>query len=185
MQERMIGNFKISAFLIVFILFFSCNKQNCLKNDEAKELIIKNINILIDSIESFDSSKIPISPVSIKDFKNYKTVKIEKMRIGIIDSVLVRTDDLELNNQMDYIKFNLQNKDLINFKSNYKINIVKVNNYDINVLFVSFSNFLIKDNNAEITVKKVIGISMIKEIYFFKKEKGIWLFSKKKLIGMG
>ena len=83
------------------------------------------------------------------------------------------------------IKINLCYCDLINFKSDYQIKIVKINNYDTNVLFVNFFNFKIKNNKASIEVKKKIGISMVHHKYYFEKENDIWVFKKKVLLGMG
>lgn len=172
----MIGNYKIVA-ILVLILFCSCKKQD--DKEKGRELITQNINILIDSIECFDMSKMPVSNVSLKDFKSYKPVKIEQITVGLLDSILIES------NEKDFSDFNLQKSDLVNFKSEYKINIVKVNNYDINVLFVRFSNFIINEKEASIDVKKNIGISMIKNRYYFKKENDVWVFKKKEFLGMG
>jgi hypothetical protein len=179
----MIQNFKISI-IIVLVLFCSCKKQE--DKDIGRELITQNINILIDSIESFDTSKMPEPNVSLKDFKNYKPIKIEQISVGLLDSILIDNDENpQITNQEKFLKFNLQKSDLVNFKSEYKINIVKVNNYDTNILFVRFSNFQMNKNEANIEVKMNIGISMIKNRYYFKKENDVWVFKKKKLLGMG
>ena len=74
---------------------------------------------------------------------------------------------------------------MTNFKSKYTIKIVKLNNYDTTILFVRFSNFQINESDANITVKKVIGISMIKERYYFIKQNDIWVFKKKEILGLG
>lgn len=163
---------KINALFVLFsLMFFSSCKQE-IKIDSGRELIIQNINVLLDSVERFDTSKMPTS----EEFKN---VKIEQIKIGLIDSVLVQ-------NIKDYnSSFIINRNDLVNFKSNYKIEIVKVNNYDINFLFVSFSNFKIHNDEATIDVKKVIGISMTKDRYFFKNENGHWVFISKENIGLG
>lgn len=179
----MIGNFKIVV-IMVFILFCSCKKQN--KEVVGRELINQNINILLDSIESFDVSKMRVKQVSIKDFKNYKPVIIEQIKIGLLDSILIEDDkNLKILNQEKLLKFNLQKSDLINFKSEYKISIVKVNNYDTNILFVRFSNFNIGHDKASIEVTKIIGISMLSNKYYFEKQNGIWVFKKKEFLGMG
>ncbi len=163
--------------VIIFVLFCSCKKQDSM--DIGREFITQNINILIDSINHFDISKMPVSEVSRKDFKNYKPIKIEQITVGLLDSILIE------NNEKEFLDFNLQKSELINFKSEYEINIVKVNNYDTNVLFVRFSNFQIIENEASINVKMNIGISMIKNRYYFKKENDVWVFKKKKFLGMG
>lgn len=166
------------------ILFCSCK----IRDDKVigKELIIQNINVLLDSIECFDTSKMSVTKVSQKDFKNYKPVKTEQITIGLLDSILIEKNErLKEINQKKFLKFNLQKSDLLNFNSDYKINIVKVNNYDNNILFVKFSNFQISEDEASIIVKKNIGISMIKNRYYFKKQNGIWVFKKKEFLGMG
>jgi hypothetical protein len=179
----MIGNFKILG-IIIILLLCSCKKQNGMV-ENGRELIKQNINVLIDSIDIFDTSKMPISKVSKKDFKNYKPIKIEQIRVGLLDSILVKDVDLKTDVQTNYLKFNLQTKDLINLKSKYKIIIVKVNNYDTNFLFVNFFNFKIQGNKASIEVKKNIGISMLHHKYYFEKGNGVWVFKKKELLGMG
>lgn len=172
------GKLKI---LILFCLFWSCKNKNdldninknVLNNKTGKEFITQNINFLIDSVERFDMRKIP-RPEKFKD------IKIEKFKIGLLDSILI-----ENKQGTGFLKFNLDTNNLINFKSEYEINIVKVNNYDINILFVRFSNFKIEKDSASIDVKKTIGISMIKDRYYFKKENNMWIMKKKKWLSMG
>lgn len=178
MQQEMVGKLKI---IILFFLFLSCKNKNDLENvrqdvqysKRGKEFVSQNINTLIDSVERFDMSKIPRS-------NKFKDVKIEKLKIGLLDSVLV-----ENKQGTGFLQFTLATKDLINFKSEYDISIVKINNYDINTLFVRFSNFKIEKDFVSIDVKKNIGISMIKNRYYFKKENNIWIFKDKKLLGIG
>lgn len=170
----MVGKLKILVLLFIF-LFGSCKKQNNLAIN-GKQIITQNINILIDSIEGFDMSKIPRP-------EKFKKIKIEKFTVGLLDSILIV--DNQLDGEMVYNRFNLEKQDLINFKSDYKIKIVKINNYDTNILFVNFFNFKIQDNKASIEVKKKIGISMVHHKYYFEKENDIWVFKKKVLLGMG
>ncbi|WP_123955366.1 hypothetical protein [Flavobacterium cheongpyeongense] len=178
----MIGNFKVLR-IVIILLLLGCKKQN--ETEDSRKLITQNINVLIDSVESFDISKMPVSSVSHKDFKNYKPLKVKQMTIGLLDSILVKENKLNKNNETNYLRFNLQKEDLVNFKSHYKIEIVKVNNYDTNVLFVSFFNFSMKGNKSSIEVKKRIGISMIHHKYYFEKENDTWVFKKKEFFGMG
>lgn len=104
----------------------------------------------------------------------------------MLDSVFIENDEsFNFINQKKSFRFKLQESDLVNFKTNYTIKLVKVNNYDNNILFVNFSNFYMTDNEANIDVKKNIGISMIKERYYFIKRNAIWVFKKKELLGMG
>jgi len=73
----MIGNIKFLGLFL--IIFFSCSRRDN-NVDIGRELIYQNINILIDSIEQFDSDLMPVSHVSTKDFKNYKPVKNKKWK---------------------------------------------------------------------------------------------------------
>lgn len=166
----MLRNLNVLFLFFNLILFLCCKHE--IKVDRGRELITQNLNILIDSVESFDTSKFPVS-------EEFKDVKVEKIKIGLIDSVVVQ-------NMKEYnTSFLINRNDLVNFKSDYEIEIVKVNNYDINFLFVSFSNFKVDKDKASIDVKKVIGISMITDRYFFKNDNGHWVFIIKKNIGMG
>ncbi|WP_163408690.1 hypothetical protein [Flavobacterium ajazii] len=175
----MTGNFKIIG-IIFLLLLFNCKKnENNLIIEDGKKLVEQNINVLLDSIESFDISKIKVPPVSLKDFKNYKPIKTEQLRIKLLDSVLVKKQG------KGFFEFNLDEKCLINLKSKYKTNIVKLNNHSGNVLFVSFFNFWIKNNIGVIEVKKTIGISMSHDKYYFKKKNDKWIFIRKELLNMG
>jgi hypothetical protein len=182
MQQYMIGNFNTLTILIILLLL-GCKKPN--EELENRRLIRQNINVLIDSVESFDISKMPVSSVSRKDFKNFRPVKLKPMRICLLDSILAKEDRLKTNDGIKYLRFNLNKEDLVNFKSNYKIMIVKVNNYDPNILFVRLSNLIIQENKASIEVKKVLGISMLHNKYYFEKENGVWIFKKKEFLSMG
>lgn len=173
--------------ITIILLFIICSCKNELKTNSKNGLnthrervfITQNINSLIDSVESFDTSLIPPS-------KKFKDLKVEKITIGLLDSVFIENDEnFNYINQKKSFKFKLQESDLVNFKTNYTIKLVKVNNYDTNILFVNFSNFYMTDNEANIDVKKNIGISMIKERYYFIKRNAIWVFKKKELLGMG
>ncbi|RTZ01459.1 hypothetical protein EKM02_05505 [Flavobacterium sp. RSP49] len=179
MQQEMDGKLKMIV-LMAFVLFCSCKKQNNIKNN-GKELIVQNINILIDSVEYFDMSKVPRP-------EKFKNIKIEKITVGLLDSILIEKIDFNKSkkiNKTSFLQFNIKDSDLVDFRSDYKINIVKINNYDINILFVRFSNLTINENEASVIVTKVIGISMIKNRYYFKNKKGVWVFIRKELLGMG
>ncbi|MBP4142829.1 hypothetical protein J3S90_13560 [Flavobacterium sp. P4023] len=163
---------KFNPLFVLFSLMFFLSCKQEIKVDSGRELIIQNINVLLDSVERFDTSKMPTP----EEFEN---VKIEQIKIGLIDSVLVQ-------NIKDYnSSFIINRNDLVNFKSNYKIEIVKLNNDDVNFLFVSFLNFKVDKYKATIDVKKVIGIAMTKDRYYFTKENGHWVFVRKKNIGIG
>ncbi|WP_316633062.1 hypothetical protein [uncultured Flavobacterium sp.] len=177
----MIGNFKIIGIIFLFLIF-SCKKQNGAIED-GRELITENINVLLDSVEFFDTSRMPVSSVSLKDFKKYKPVKIKQIKIGLLDSIT--NENLTSNEKSKFVKFNIGKNEIFNFRSKYIIEILKINNYDSNILFVKFSNFRIENNLANIEVKKVSGISMTHHKYYFKKKNGRWVFIKKELLGIG
>lgn len=179
----MIGNFKY--IIIITMIAFSCRREeNSIK--VGKSIISQNINILIDSIERFDVNFINVKQVSTKkEFPNMHVIKNKKLKIYVIDSVTYEKNFAIDSFQKEILKFIINKNDLINFKSNYNINIVKINNYDSNVLFVKFSNFKLTNDKASIEVKMTIGISMIKNIYHFKKVNNIWLFDRKEFLEMG
>ncbi|CCB70211.1 hypothetical protein [Flavobacterium branchiophilum] len=175
---EMDGKYKIILLILLFLSICNCKNQVKTENS-GKELIIQNINFLIDSVERFDMSKIPVS-------EKFKDIKIEKITVGILDSVLIDNEgNLNKINPLKYSKFKMCPNDLVKFKSEYKIKLVKINNYDSNILFVKFSNLKIENNEATIDVKKNIGISMIKERYYFVRKNNFWLFKKKILTGSG
>ncbi len=178
------GIFKKLVFIIMFLAFLGCKKgelqlhEDKLRADklhedklivEARNFINENCNILIDSINQFD----------IKSLN--KKSKSPKLTIALIDTVSYRG----FLNPNKFLKFKLQKTDLVNFKSAYMLKLVKANTYDSDVLFVIFSDFKMEKDYAYIGVKKVIGISMINETYYFKKENGKWVFKNKTLINMG
>ncbi len=162
---------------LVVTLFCFCNNHK--KNDQiGKELISQNINILLDSIEHFDLRE-------IKRPKKFQKNKIEKIKVGLLDSIIIDKSNLQESKNISFVKFNIIEEDLSKYKSDYVIKIVKINNYDTNTLFVRFSNFEIINNTACITVKKVIGLSMVKNVYYFKRINSIWKFQKKEFLELG
>lgn len=163
--------------LLVSVLFLNCEKKtnrnvkaDVLKKKEAKEFVIENINILIDSVEGFDMSKYP----------KFRKLKIEKFKISLADSIIT-----EKNSFGSFFNFRLDKKILENYKSDYEIKLVQNYKEDIRYLFIQFSNFTIDDNVAEISVKKKIGISMVKDRYYFQKKNNKWILKKKQLLSMG
>lgn len=169
------GIFKKLVFAFLFLAILGCKKEekpNLNHNNliiEGKTFIRQNINILIDSVEQFD---VPLP--------NGKHV-LPKITIGLIDSVSYHS----VSNPSNYLAFKLEKSDLVLFKSPYKYNLVKEKNNDTNVVFVTFSDFRIKKDYAFIVVKKVRGIGMIKNVYYFRKKSGAWVFTKKELMNMG
>ena len=169
------GLFKKLVIIFLFLAVLGCKKdvKPTSNHDnlvsEGKTFIKQNINILIDSVEQFD--------VPLPNGKNI----MPKITIGLIDSVSYHG----ISNPYGYLGFKLKKTDLVGFKSPYKINLVIENNNDTNVVFVTFSDFSMKKNYAFIVVKKSRGIGMIKYVYYFRKQKGVWIFTKKDLMNMG
>jgi hypothetical protein len=169
------GIFKKIVFVFLFLTVLGCKKEEkpISKNDnlilEGKTFIRQNLNILIDSVEQFDIPSLD------------KKIKSEKFTIGLIDSVSYHG----ISNPYRYLGFRLKKSDLPVFKSPYKLNLVKEKNNDPNVLFVSFSDFSMEKDYAFIVVRKVIGIGMVKNVYYFRKKSGAWFFTKKRLLNMG
>ena len=162
------------------ILLYNCNKKVNIQNI-GKNLVAQNINILLDSVEGFDMSKIPPSP----EFKNKIT---PKLTLGLRDSITIDTIYTSKENEFEsyeYLKFNLNNNDLINFKSDYKLFFQKNQSLNTNVLNIEISNLRINEYKASVEVSKVIGISMTYDRYYFKKENGNWVFKKKENLGIG
>lgn len=176
-QYSMVGKLLIIAFIT--ILFCNCKKQKNIQ-DSGKNLVIQNINILLDSVEGFD---IPPPPRSVNVIK---TPIILGLRDSItIDTIYSRKED-ELK-PYKYFQFILNKNDLNYFKSNYKLFLQKNRNIndDIEVLNLEIRNLRINEFEASVEVSKVIGISATHDRYYFKKEKGIWVFKKKINLGIG
>ena len=112
------GKYKI--LIALFFIICSCknevktNNKNGLNTDSQRVFIAQNINSLIDSVESFDTSLIPPS-------EEFKDIKVEKITIGLLDSVFIENDDNfnhinQKKNQLKSFKFKLQESDLVNKK---------------------------------------------------------------------
>lgn len=175
------GICKKIVFVFLFLTVLGCKKEEkpISKNEilisEARNLIRQNSNVLLDSIIQFD--------IRLPNEKNDPP----KFTIGLIDSIPKREMKQYLG-RMDgdkFTSFKLEKSDLVNFKSPYKLNLVKTNNNDINVLFITFSEVNIDGNHAYVVVKKVRGIGMITNTYYFRKENGKWVFTKKEVDNMG
>ncbi|OXB05103.1 hypothetical protein B0A81_15465 [Flavobacterium plurextorum] len=175
------GIFKKMIFFFFFLTVLSCkneDKPKVKKIDlisEGRSLIRQYSNILIDSVEQFD-----VRPEKEKN-------DAPKITIGLIDSIPKRREESNLGRTdgHTFVSFKLEKEDLIKFKSPYKLNLVKENNNDINVVFVTISELSINDEKAYVVVEKVRGIGMVNEVYYFKKENGIWVFTKKRFSKMG
>lgn len=172
---------KSLVILCLLVLTTSCKKEDridAVKNNlivEGKALIKQNSSVLLDSVEQFD-----VRPEKEKN-------DAPKIIIGLIDSIPKRREELNLGRTdgHTFVSFKLENEDLVNFKSPYKLILVRGKNNDINIVFVTISKLRIERDKAYIVVEKVRGIGMVNEIYYFKKENGIWVFIKKELSKMG
>ncbi|MBD0726730.1 hypothetical protein B6A10_16300 [Flavobacterium sp. L1I52] len=160
----------IYKFIIILIFFCSC-KNNKETHSIEHKFIKYNINVLIDSVESFDMSK-------------YMTKK-DIFTIGLIDSITVEDRHNNVNKSKNFIPLKIHSNDILEFKSKYELKLVPRKNHDSNILFVQFCDLQISENKASIIVRKTRGIGMIEDIYFFVKEKNIWVLKKKKMLTMG
>lgn len=168
----------------VFILFFiSCVKKQD-NNIIGRELIKENINCLIDSVELLDPNLLPVSKVSTKDFPKYKPVKSKEIQINLLEKIKTSYRN-QKNDSDNYLEFVLLKKELMNFKSRYKFNLVRDNNFDPSIVFVKIENFKIDGINASLEVTKTIGISFVRDKYIFKKIDGHWVMHKKINVGSG
>lgn len=178
------GLFKKTALIFLLLVVISCKKdEKTISNNtthdnlilEGKNLIRQNINVLIDSVIQFD--------VPLLNQKNDPP----RMTIGLIDHIPTReiSSNAGRTDWNNFVSFKLENKDIKNFKSLYKLNLVKSKNNNTNIVFVTFSEFRIDGDNAYVAVKKVRGIGMINNTYYFKKENGKWVFTKKDTSNMG
>ncbi|MEO8236546.1 MAG: hypothetical protein ABI576_00460 [Flavobacterium sp.] len=175
------GVFKKLVFVLSLLTALSCKKdeKTNLNNNkiitEARNLIRLNSNVLIDSVEQFD---VPLP--------NGKHV-MPQITIGLIDSIPKRDMKLRMGRSDGdtFAEMKLEKDDLVNFRSPYKLNLVKVKNDDTNILFVTFSELSIRGNHAFVVVKKVRGIGMVKNTYYFEKQNGRWVFIKKGFSKMG
>lgn len=173
------GFFKKIGFVILFLTVINCKKNEELdiqKNKlvlDGKSLIKENSYILIDSLENYDLR-----------FLN-KNKKSEPFTVGLLDSIAIDKRYFNYGHRIyNYLTFKLKKNDLSNFKSPYKLNLIKSETYDSNVLFIEFSNLKIEEDKAEIIVKKIRGISSIINRYYFKKKNNRWVFIRKQLLSM-
>ncbi len=142
---------------------------------EGHQLIQQNSNILIDSAFIFDHNRFD------------PKLKGEKPIIGLIDSISYRLSGARYDKYL--IAFKLSKADLVNFKSDYELQLVQNKNECPNgnpaesFLFCTFYDFRIIDNKASINVKKNYGISMMSATFFFEKRNNVWVFIKKTMHG--
>ncbi len=186
----MVGNFKLIIIIIIFITLNSCYKKENFSLEGAK-IVNSHIEVLLDSIEFFDWTKIPISA----EFKN-ETRK--KFNYELIDSVGFDVNIYPLFNKnlkkhydniftnSNIIKLKLNPTILSRFKKK-NLTLSKKKSNDIYVLSIIFSNLIISVDGtfASLVVTKSCGISMTKDIYFFEKIDSVWVFKEKINIVIG
>lgn len=181
------GNFKKIILIFICLMFVCCKDKQYEKHiqllkearlkekeliKEGRQLILQNSNILIDSAFIFDHNRFD------------PKIKGEKPIIGLIDSIRYRFSGAGYDKYL--VTFKLSKADLVNFKSDYQLQLVKNRNESPNgnlaenFLFYTFSNFRIIDNKASIDVKKSYGISMMSATFFFEKRNNVWVFIKKR-----
>lgn len=184
------GNFKKTVLIFICLMLVCCKdkhyeehiqllKETRLKEKElikeGQNLIQQNISILIDSVSVFDINRFD------------PKMKGEKPIIGLIDSIYYKLSGI--GNDKYLVTFKLNKVDLVNFKSDYELQLVQNQsespngNPVENFLFYTFSDFRIIDNKASIDVKKNYGISMMSATFFFEKINNVWVFRKKTLHG--
>jgi hypothetical protein len=173
----------LSKKIVLFLLFLALT--GCKKNEksdtgdnnliaEGRSLIMQNSNVLIDSLERYDLR-----------FLN-KNEKLEPFTIAILDSITIDERYSKYSQgPFKFFTFKLGGNDFLNFKSPYKLKLVRKDSNQSNVVFVSFSNLKIEGDNAEVMITKINGISSLTDRYYFKKQNNKWVFVRKKQLSMG
>jgi hypothetical protein len=184
------GNFKLITTLILLLAFSSCKKNESIRNRDGSEIIKYNMSVLLDSLEYFDWTRIPVS-------KKFNDVEKKQFKIELIDSILweeniSETCNVKFNNQFKnnsklvFQSFKLDNSFIQN--NNFKnIGLVKKSSNDIYILSIIFSNLLVSENRkyACVVVTKKVGISMQKDIYFFENKNNEWNYIRRENISIG
>lgn len=174
----MVGLFnRVLVLVLLLVLIVSCKKEE--KNDifnnnlitEGRALIKQNSNILLDSLERYDMNIL------------HKEGKLKPLKVALLDSVNI--NKRFSRSTVNFFTFKLEESDFSNFKSSYKLNLVDDEINEIHVLFVSFFNFKIDNDIADIVVMKTNGVSFTADRYYFKKQNNKWVFMSKEQISMG
>lgn len=176
------GNFKL-VLLYFFLSVVSCQSGKDKDYLIFSKIISENFEVLLNSAEYFDQSKILKNNVD------------DKIVVDLLDEVVsIET----LNSEKKFkAKFGITDNNLkpVFYKID-KIPKKEVNGYPINLISkernensvsVQFANFFIDDSkmNSSITVIKRRGIGAISEIYYFKKSNGRWKYEGKDLLFVG
>jgi hypothetical protein len=175
----MVGNFK---YLVLFLLYFSCSscQDKEKKAQLGNELISKNLNVLLDNLDYFNTSDNPLT-------------------VGIYQYVGVNKSDQEIIIKKFQDKFSLKNGKIFNNfirlekipKKNgrYSLFLDTDNTFQKrhDIIKVSFVNLIISNDNkyASVEVIKSLGSGSKSEIYYFKQINGRWIFESKELIALG
>ncbi len=186
----MVGNFKLIVVLFTFTILSSCIKKEKSFELNESDIVKSNLPILLDSLEQFDWTKIPVP-------KKFEKEKREDFKVELVDTILLEKNILSISN----IKLNKYFKNKFDSKfqsfkinssylqnSNFSnINLVTKSSNDIYTLTVVFSNLLINESNknACIVVTKKIGITMKKDIYFFERINKKWIYKGRDNISIG
>ncbi|MBZ4036840.1 hypothetical protein K6T82_18870 [Flavobacterium sp. 17A] len=171
------GIFNKIVLLLLVLLTIGCKKKD--KKDEVKNnliaegkiLIKQNSNVLIDSLERYDMNIL------------YPEGKLKPLQVALLDSVGI--NERFSRETLKCITFKLEESDFSNFKSPYKLNLVKKEVSEVHVVFVSFLNLEIQNDLANIVVIKINGISSTIDRYYFKKQNNKWIFLNKHQMSMG
>lgn len=190
----MAGNFKI-IIVSTLLSLISCKQD---KFEEKKrigyEILNDNINILLDSLDYFDSSRILPPPKS-----KFKIIKDGPFNVEILNLIKINPVNINQCIMLTKNRFKKNKNKLyeLSFKINRLRNIEKYKDYTIyltkyqksgeKTIKINFYNLLIDENYnyASLTVQKKVGIGMKEEIYYFIKITNKWKFLNKKLIRIG
>lgn len=186
----MAGNFKLGILIITIMVMTSCRNGKQTTDFEGKEMVKSNMPVLLDSLEAFNWTKIPLP-------KEFKKNPDEKYKVELIDSIVYEKNIFDLFNSKfskrftDNPKFNFKTFKLdstfLPSDQLREIELKKESSNSIYTLTVTFSNLLISDSNknASIVVTKRIGISAKKDIYYFENLNGKWTYIGRDTIYIG
>jgi hypothetical protein len=171
------GIFNKIVLLLLLAVTISCKKEQKIDTvkssliSEGRSIIREYSNILIDSLERHDMS-----------LYNEKG-ELKPLKIALLDSVGV--NERFSRETLKCITFKLEESDFSNFNSPYRLNLVKKEISESQVLFVSFLNLEIKKDLANIVVMKIHGIGSAIDRYYFEKQNNTWIFKNKQEISRG
>lgn len=171
------GFFNKIVLVLLLALTISCKKEqeiDVVKNNliaEGRTLINQNSSILLDSLEMHDMSL----------YK--KDGGLKPLKIALLDSVCI--NERFSRETLKCVALKLDESDFSNFNSPYRLNLVKKEVSESQILFVSFFNLKIENNVVNIVVMKRHGIGSTADRYYFEKQNSKWVFIRKQQISMG